>query len=306
MEKEVITKDKPKAKKKKTLSKKAKRLIIILSVVAVLLFITVWAIIGNTHLTVTAFSIESERIPKAFDGFRIAHVSDLHDSEIGEGHKTLIDKLKQSDPDIIAITGDLIDRTRTDVEHSLLFVAEAVKIAPCYYVNGNHEILSGKYEELREALLDLGVTVLENANTKIEKDGEYISVLGINDPFLTTFDEITHDYDAAIVGEYIKEALVGTEGFKLLLAHHPECFEYYCEYGVELTLTGHAHGGQFRLPLIGGLYAPHQGVFPKYESGLFEDGDARMIVSRGIGNSSFPLRFNNNPELIIIELDSTQ
>lgn len=306
MEKEILAQDKPKRKTKKPLTKRGKRLIIVFSAVAVLLFITVWAIIANTYLTVTTFSIKSENIPSAFDGYKIAHVSDIHDSEIGEEHKTLLDKLKQSNPDMIAITGDLIDSSRTNVEHSLRFVAEAVKIAPCYYVCGNHEILSGKYEELREALLDLGVILLENTNKKIEKDGEYISIMGINDPFLYSFDLITHEYDETVVGECIEEALVGTDGFRILLSHHPECFEYYREYGIDLTLSGHAHGGQFRLPLIGGLYAPHQGVFPKYDAGLFKNGSTRMIVSRGIGNSAFPLRLNNNPELIIIELDSAR
>ena len=304
VENKVITKDKPKAKKKKALSKKAKRLIIILSVVAVLLFITVWAIIGNTYLTVTAFSIESERIPKAFDGFKIAHVSDLHDSEIGEGHKTLIDKIKKSDPDIIAITGDLIDSRNTNVEISLAFVSEAIKIAPCYYVPGNHESRTDEYEDLKAGLISLGVSVLENKSASIYKNGEYINIFGVNDP---AFYKKTISKDEKRVMRSLLDAHLTSNGqFTLMLSHRPELFEIYAEYPVDLVLSGHAHGGQFRLPFIGGLYAPEQGAFPKYDAGLFEKDGTSMIVSRGIGNSSFPFRLNNNPELIIIELHSTK
>lgn len=270
----------------------------------ILAVLLLWIVITNKHLTVTDHSISSNNLPKSFDGYKIAHVSDLHDSEFGENHKTLLAKLKKAEPDIIAITGDLVDFSRTDVERSLRFAAEAVKIAPCYYVNGNHEILSGQYDTLCEGLIELGVIILENENSKIEINGEFITIVGINDPFVKSIDPMTHEYDTSVVAEDLDEATAGTEGFKLLLAHRPECFESYCEYGIDLVLSGHAHGGQFRLPLVGGLYAPHQGVLPKYDAGLFQSGSTKMIVSRGIGNSSFPIRLNNSPELIIIELRS--
>ena len=151
----------------------------------------------------------------------------MHNAEFGEENAHLLNILSESKPDIIAITGDLVDAQHTDIDTALSFVEKADRIAPVYYVTGNHEASLPQYDELKTGL------------------------------------------EAA---------------------------------GVDLVLSGHAHGGQFRLPLIGGLVAPNQGFFPKYDAGLYTDGGTNMVVSRGLGNSIIPLRFNNRPEIVLVEL----
>jgi predicted MPP superfamily phosphohydrolase len=208
--------------------------------------------------------------------------------------------LRAAQPDIIAITGDLIDSRHTDVALALDFAAEAVKIAPCYYVTGNHESrLEEEYAQLKAGLLAVGVVVLENDSVTLERDGETIRLLGVQDPafeadYWTLFPEDVMDKNLA--------ALSQGEGFRLLLSHRPEYMDMYARYSIDLVLSGHAHGGQFRLPWIGGLYAPGQGLFPEYDAGMFSVEGTQMIVSRGIGNSAFPLRFNNRPEVVLITL----
>ena len=297
-------KNEVKNSERRRLTKKEKQIIAISAVaLAVLLIITVWIGIANKMLTVTSFSVESANLPSEFDGYKIAHVSDLHNAELGKDNAKLLTEIKNAKPDIIAITGDLIDSRRTNVEISLTFVSEAIKIAPCYYVPGNHESRTNEYEDLKAGLISLGVAVLENKSESIYQNGEYINIFGVNDP---AFYKKTISKDEKRVMRSLLDAHLTSNGqFTLMLSHRPELFEIYTEYPVDLVLSGHAHGGQFRLPFIGGLYAPEQGAFPKYDAGLFEKDGTSMIVSRGIGNSSFPFRLNNSPELIIIELNST-
>ena len=283
----------------KKLSKK--RVILIVSVV-LLVGLSVWTIWGNTALEINEYTIMSDKLPEAFSGFRIAQVSDLHNAELGEGNKKLIELLSQTDPDIIVITGDLIDSRHTDIEIALNFVRQAIKIAPVYYVTGNHEARVREYTELKTGLADAGVIVLENQQVQITREGESITLIGIDDP---SFQEDYLFGDAASVSaSALSELQNESDSYTILLAHRPELFDTYVDAGVNLVFSGHAHGGQFRLPFIGGLVAPNQGFFPEYDAGLFSEGVTTMIVSRGVGNSIIPLRFNNRPEIVVAELKS--
>ena len=288
---------------RRKLTKKEKAVIIISAVLAVILILATWIGIADKALTVSRFSIESLKLPTDFDGCRIAHVSDLHNTTIGKNNKNLLSKLQKEKPDIIAITGDLIDSRKPDVGIALAFAAEAAKIAPCYYVPGNHESrVDEEYSELSAGLKALGVTVLENQTSAFKKGDSEINIFGVYDP---SFYKSTISKNTKQVMTYLLDKhLHANEKFTLMLSHRPELFETYAEYPVDLVLSGHAHGGQFRLPFIGGLYAPGQGMFPEYDAGLFEKSGTSMIVSRGIGNSAFPFRIGNRPELIIIELSS--
>ena len=281
---------------------KKKKKTIALAVIAVIVALVVWTAWGNTALQLNTYTISSEELPDAFDGYRIAHISDLHNAEMGDGNKKLLAMLREAEPDIIAITGDMIDSRNTNVAVALAFAVEAMLIAPCYYVTGNHEARVSEYDELKAGLEACGVVVLENKRAKIELSGETITLLGVDDPSFNT-DYLVGD-SASVVSNTLAEISTEDDGFTVLLSHRPELFDTYVESGMNLVFSGHAHGGQFRLPLIGGLVAPNQGLFPKYDSGLYTDGDTNMIVSRGIGNSIFPFRFNNRPEVILVELDS--
>lgn len=279
-------------------SKKKKRIIVLAVVAAVFLALVIWTAWGNTALELNTYTIASEKLPKAFDGYRIAHISDLHNAEFGVGNEKLLAMLREAEPDIIAITGDLIDSRNTDIGIALHFVEEAVKIAPCYYVTGNHEARVAEYDELKAGLLELGVAVLEDEKAELEVSGESITLLGVNDPsFLAEPAN-----EEALMQSKLQELMNGAENYTVLLSHRPELFAVYVESGADLVLSGHAHGGQFRFPLVGGLAAPNQGLFPKYDAGVYTEEHTSMIVSRGIGNSLFPFRFNNRPEVILIEL----
>lgn len=278
-----------------------KKLIIIFAVIAFLLIALIsWIVWGNSALQLNTYTISNDTLPKAFDGYRIAHVSDLHNAEMGESNENLLNMLKEAKPDIIAITGDLIDSRNTNIDIALQFAGEAIKIAPCYYVTGNHEARVSEYDDLKDGLIELGVIVLENERVALEQDGESITLIGVSDPSFKS-DYLLGDA-ASVMDVYLQELIDENDGFTLLLSHRPELFETYVNNNVDIVLSGHAHGGQFRLPFIGGLIAPNQGLFPKYDAGLYTEADTNMIVSRGIGNSIFPFRFNNRPEVILIEL----
>ena len=273
----------------------------IIAILCVLLIgLVIWTMWGNTALEVNEYEITSGRIPEAFNGFRIAQVSDLHNAEFGEGNSDLIELLSQTDSDIIVITGDLVDSRQTDIEIALEFARLAMKISPVYFVSGNHEARVSEYEDLKMGLAEAGVIVLENQKVEITREGESITLIGINDP---SFREDYLFGDAASVSRAALSDLQNeSDGYTVLLAHRPELFDIYVESGVDLVFSGHAHGGQFRLPFIGGLVAPNQGFFPKYDAGLFSEENTTMIVSRGVGNSIIPMRFNNRPEIIVAEL----
>lgn len=275
-----------------------KKRTILISTAIILIIITALIMWGNKALETNTYIIESDKISRSFDSYRIAQVSDLHNTQIGKDNKRLINALKTAKPDIIAVTGDIIDSMFTNVDVAVNFMEQAVEIAPCYYINGNNESrVADEYEKLKAELAKLNVTILENDSIKLSKNGDYITLSGINDPVF--YADIVRPN---LTETTIKNAKPDDDSYTVLLSHRPELFELYVKYDFDLVFSGHAHGGQFRLPYVGGLFAPHQGFFPEYDSGLFTEQNTNMLVSRGVGNSLFPFRINNRPEIIIAEL----
>lgn len=268
---------------------------------AALLVLLAWLLHGNRNLVITEYRVNSNRIPEPFDGFRIVQISDLHNAQFGKENERLLERISGAEPDVIVLTGDLVDSRRTDVEIALSFAAEAVQIAPVYYVPGNHEARIQEYEQLKSDLTEAGVTVLENQKAQLNRDGMYITLMGISDPSFAT-DYLLGD-SRAVAARAIKDLQNETDGYTVLLSHRPELFDTYVSAGVDLVFSGHAHGGQFRIPFIGGLIAPNQGFFPEYDAGQFHRENTTMIVSRGVGNSILPVRINNPPELVVVELN---
>lgn len=286
------------------MDKKKKRFILLAVLSAILAVLIIWVIWGNATLELNAYPIVCPQLPESFDGYRIAHVSDLHNTQIGKDNGQLLAMLRETDPDIIAITGDLIDSRNTNAAIALQFVQEAVKIAPCYYVTGNHEARVNEYSKLKNGLVSAGVIVLEDESAEISIAGESITLIGVNDPSFNT-DYLLGDSETVM---RTKLSALYTDGddYTILLSHRPELFDTYADYNIDLILSGHAHGGQFRIPFIGGVLAPNQGFFPEFDAGIYTDSNTNMLVSRGIGNSLFPFRINNRPEVILIELSSTK
>jgi len=277
--------------------KRKKRIIILSSLATIVIVVAVWIGWGNKALMITEITVVDDRIPESFEGFRIAQISDLHNALFGEDNEKLLEMLKQARPDIIVITGDLIDANRTNVHISADFCEKALDLAPVYFVTGNHEAGAlNKYKDLKNRLTNMGVQILEENFEIIEKNGEKLCIAGISDPgFLPEFSS-----------ELEKLMIETSEFYTVLLSHRPELIHEYKNYGAELVLTGHAHGGQIRVPFIGGLMAPGQGAFPDYDAGLYQEGTTRMIVSRGLGNSRFPFRVNNRPEIVVAVLSAGQ
>ncbi len=253
---------------------------------------------GNNSLTVSNYTVTSQKITKNFDGFRIVQLSDIHNKDFGG---RLSEKVKTLHPDIIVITGDLIDSRRTDIAVSEKLIEELRPVAPIYYITGNHESRIESYLSLREMLEKHGVEVLDGKTVQIERDNEHISLTGIDD---TTF------FGSSVLGEKeilftqkLKELAKNSgNSFSVLLSHRPELIEIYAECGFDLAFTGHAHGGQIRLPFVGGILTPNQGFFPEYDAGEFKKDNLTMLVSRGLGNSVFPFRIGNRPDIVLCEL----
>ena len=265
--------------------------------------LVIWIAWGNTALELNTYIITSSRLPENFDGYRIAHVSDLHNAQIGTGNEKLLAMLRNADPDMIAITGDLIDSRNTNVGIALEFVQKAMEIAPCYYVAGNHEARVNAYKELAAGMASVGVIILEDASIEISIAGDTITLIGVNDPSFQT--EYLFGDSEAVMRSKLSTLHIDGDGFTILLSHRPELFEVYESHDIDLILSGHAHGGQFRLPFIGGIVAPNQGFFPEFDAGLYTKDNTNMLTSRGIGNSIIPFRINNRPEVILVELNSS-
>ena len=159
---------------------KKKRIIVLAVVAAVLLTLVIWTAWGNTALELNSYTVSSDRLPEAFDGYRIAHVSDLHNAEMGEDNEKLLNMLREAEPDIIAITGDIIDSRNTDIDVALQFTKDAMEIAPCYYVTGNHEARASEFDKLKEGMIELGIAVLEDGCIELEQSGETITLIGVN------------------------------------------------------------------------------------------------------------------------------
>ena len=277
--------------------KKSRWAIVVIAIMAVVL--AIWTVWGNVTVGITRYTVASDRLPVSFNHYKIVVVSDLHNAEFGENNSQLIKQIQKENPDIIALTGDLIDSSKTDMEIAGKLVQQLAELAPCYYVTGNHEAwIGGQYQELEQRLLDEAVVILHDRSVQLTKNNETIQLAGLDDPDFT-------DGDASIQQSILETKLKNmnrTSDYCILLSHRPEMFEAYVSENIDLVLSGHAHGGQFRLPLIGGIIAPNQGLFPKYDAGMYSEHSTTMIVSRGVGNSIIPIRFNNRPELVSIEL----
>ena len=278
---------------------KNKKLIALLLCLVIVFGVLV--VYSNFKIEATEYIIESSLLPKSFDGFKIVQISDLHNTEFGKDNENLIEIIKEQKPDAVFVTGDTIDGFYTNIQIPIKLFEEILKICDIYLVVGNHEIRSDTnlYFDFIDTLTEMGVIVLKDSSTYIKRNGEKIQVIGLNDA--SNYKAVYNDNYSKQIVETINN-LDNKNHFTVLLSHHPELFNEYTKTNVDLVFSGHAHGGQIRLPFIGGVIAPEQGLFPKYDAGIFTKNNTTMVVSRGLGNSIIPLRINNSPEIVVVTL----
>ena len=252
----------------------------------------------DVRLKIVEYTITSNKITNPI---RIALVTDLHSCKYGKNQKTLIDAVVKQNPDIVLLGGDIFDDKIPD-ENTELFLAGIAGKYPCYYVTGNHEYWSHRVDEMLDTLRKYNVTILDGKSETVEVNNQKISISGIDDPdanlytgkgegFYAQLDEISQIKDDSL--------------FTILLAHRPSYVNKYLDYNFDLVLSGHAHGGQWRIPfLLNGVFAPDEGFFPKYAGGQYDFPNGKMIVSRGLARESTRVpRIFNRPELVIVNLE---
>ena len=260
-------------------------------------FLGIALIALNQNLIVREYDLQSEKI---LTPVRLVVISDLHSTLYGEAQEPILEKIAAQAPDVILLAGDIVD-DKLPEEPGYLFLEKVVEIAPTYYVMGNHEFWSGFAQGIRKEAARLGVHVLRNEMTEIEVGGETIAIYGIDDPEFVKYEKRDGD-DWAVALENLWQENP-SDGYKILISHHPEKVAVYGEFDFDLIVAGHAHGGQVRIPLLlNGLAAPDQGFFPKYAGGEYALNEiTTLVVSRGTVVNSYPRVFNR-PEVVVIDL----
>jgi len=271
----------------------SKKLIVI---ILLILIATIFLYKQNNDIVITRMKITSSKIPEDFSGYKILQISDLHSKEFGKNQQSIVKKIIREAPDAIFVTGDSIDSKNYNEDVCIQLFSQIIEVAPIYFVTGNHEAWSNRFDEFEKRLKDVGVIVLRNNSQFIKEEDSNILVVGVDDPDFQGYSSMETQID---------EMLTANDGYyTILLSHRPELIKMYSENDIDLVFSGHAHGGQIRLPFIGGIVSPNQGWFPQYTSGIYHEDATSMIVSRGLGNSIIPQRIFNRPELVVVILSN--
>ncbi len=296
--------------------------------IILLAFFCVFNIILNKNIFVREYKIQSEKITEKFNNYKIVQITDVHSIRNEISLEKIINKVKKENPDIICVTGDLIDAEyyssqnvlykNNDIkqieELTVEFMKSLKELADTYYIYGNHEMMlldDPENNEFKNDLENIGIKILNNKIEVLEIDGEKINLIGIQDPSTLYKDEkyayingTNKDKVQVILDDLFFEiAEENKNNFTILLSHRPEYFELYDKYNIDLALTGHTHGGIAKLPIVKGIYAHPQGWFPEYSYGIYKTNDFSMIINGGIGYSKLPIRIFNPPEICTITLE---
>ena len=258
--------------------------------------------LDNTLIKVSKYKIKSNKIPKKFNKFKIIHLSDLHSCNFGKNNSKLIEKVNNEHPDIIVMTGDMVNKYDTNFEKFLNLAEVLSKKYKIYYILGNHEVRLRKedLDFILEKLKEFGIRILTDEKVTIVRKKEHINIYGINIP-LSYYKVINKPTN---VDEVISKKLSQCNGdeYNILLAHNPLYFEDYSKQNVDLILSGHVHGGMIRMPFVGAVLSPERKFFPKYSSGVYEINNKKLLVSRGLGHSRNGIRVFNKREIVSITL----
>lgn len=252
-----------------------------------------WAVQGE--LTTARYEVPLPAGLEGLDGVKIAQISDVHSADL-EG--PLGAALEEAAPDLIVMTGDLVNREDRELSRTLSLARMAAETAPAFFAPGNHEGDNPCWPELRDGLEEAGVQVLEDRAVLRNFRGEAVNLMGLWD---VTHDPLGRAHAQAALPERVR-ALRREGALNVLLSHRPSLLEEYGAGGADVVFCGHAHGGQVRLPLAGPVFAPDEGLFPKHTAGVYQAGETRMVVSRGLGNGTPYPRLWNGPELVVVTM----
>lgn len=258
---------------------------------------------------VTEYTVETEKFGEGFAGFRFVLMSDLHSNRYGIDLHGLNQKVRAAKPDAVLIAGDMFNGKKTDDPGSMLrYLAALAGHYPVFFALGNHEyrmkqytdIFGERYYRIRERLSAKGVVFLEDETATLEKDGERLRLSGVE------IDSCFYKKQGAPrMGGGLMDKHLGASDrrfYNLLLAHNPDYFHRYAEWGADLILSGHLHGGIVRVPGIGGLVSTTGFILPEYDGGMYHWRNSLMLVSRGLGAHTLPVRINNPPELVVLKI----
>ncbi len=274
------------------------RLQYILSYLLINIILIIGLIYISSTIGVTHYSIKSSRIPSEFDGFKIMQISDFHNGSFKGGTKKLIERVEKEKPDIIALTGDIIDEKALNDLPVAELVSKLKLFAPVYFVSGNHDINYPHFYDMYNMLKNEGVVLLENQKVIIKKGMAQINLYGIDDLVMPS------NFGEKIFLNLEMSELKPQSGYNVLLFHRADFFDNLKGNGYQLVLAGHMHGGQVQIPFVGGLISPHinRRLFPKYTDGIYSEAGTTMVVSRGLGNIVHVPRVLNPPEVVLVTL----
>ena len=268
----------------------------IIRLICVVVFIAFAFAAFYNGLVVRRYTVGSEKLGPE-DSIRAVLISDLHSHIYGENQKDLLSLIGRQKPDIILLAGDIADE-EAPFKGTELFLTGVTKIAPVYYVSGNHELWSHSIGFIKRTMRSYGVTVLDSSYVKVKIGNVPVIIAGVDDP--DRYDRVS-DLESSMYKAF--SHLDEEQGYKILLAHRPQLIDVCRQFNFDLVVSGHAHGGQVRIPFIlNGLYAPDEGWFPKHAGGAYKYGDLTHVVSRGIANTFLLPRIFNPPEVVVIDI----
>lgn len=282
--------------------KKHGMLLLLIILLFILLCFSLWQ--SNFGLKTVRYTVGGKGLPAGFEGYRIVQLSDLHSVSFGKGNARLIEKIKRENPNIIVMTGDMVSRFDEDFSVTLALCRSLAGEYPVYYIRGNHEegLDSAVWENFRTELVEAGVQLLDNETVSLSApNGDTVNLIGLwykldyYHQYAAHYRPVTPETIYTILGD-------APEGYNILLAHNPNYFPTYAEWGADLIFSGHIHGGMLRLPLIGGVLSPETILFPEYDGGIYQIHDKTMILSRGLGRGHMGLRLFNTPEIVVVTL----
>lgn len=286
-----------------------KKKIIIMIIIGIICIPFLSIVIDHYMFTVSHYTVQNNKIPKTFEGYKILQLSDLHSKNFGSENTLILQKIQNEKPDIVVMTGDMINQSDVDFTVFLKLATKIAQIYPSYYIVGNHEqnMKAEKRDALLASLKESNVTILDNEKVTLQKGDESIDLYGLW-YHLRYYKNANNEYtkDIELNADYIQN-LIGesqADRYQILLTHNPLYFNAYTEWGANLVLSGHIHGGIARIPFIGGILSPEITFFPEYDAGIFEQKNTTMIVNRGLGYGAIPIRIFNMPEISVITLKS--